>query len=461
MAEKKDIHVDLLAIDMSTGKYWLDPTEKHADVRDKIRKRHRDKWLAEQKRKITAKAFDPDEPRDEQGRWTEGGGGGIEPEAPASSGEKLLLVSEQPNQEKLDRWHKQIADRQEELNKQGQSGEHEDDQLNGMELSLNAYSQEDQKNLDAGRSGLNTVYDGDNKLLAAAFTDVKGDVAKIAYFGAVDADAHLKVLDQITKAFGDKVSTIEVQRWKDDPSLAQFEAAGFKEKPNQAGLTNLSAVMLEKRTVANPPSFEHMPVPIQLSEGTGNDFKSELAGAISAIPARTLKTMADEGIKIRAGTRMTELNPELKGEHPRGWPAGTTWDSTEGGYFRGQKTVNVTESYRPVGRKEFVRNGRIRGVVLHESGHAFDHALDTPSSTSNAFVSAYADDVRTIPKAARGGLRYFLQKGKAGRSETFAETFAWHAGAGSGRTDLRQHFPQVSKLIKQAMDRGVWLEPMA
>jgi hypothetical protein len=56
MAASKDIHVDLLAIDMETGKYWLDPIEKHADKIEKIRKRHRDKWLAQQKRKPQAKA---------------------------------------------------------------------------------------------------------------------------------------------------------------------------------------------------------------------------------------------------------------------------------------------------------------------------------------------------------------------------------------------------------------------
>jgi hypothetical protein len=55
MAESKDIHVDLLAIDMSTGKYWLDPTEQGADLLEKIRERNRDKWLAEQRAKNSKK----------------------------------------------------------------------------------------------------------------------------------------------------------------------------------------------------------------------------------------------------------------------------------------------------------------------------------------------------------------------------------------------------------------------
>ena len=202
-----------------------------------------------------------------------------------------MLVSEQPNQEKLDQWHKQINDRQEELNQQGRTGEHEDEQLNGMDLALNAYSQEDQKNLDTGIAGLNTVYDGDGKLLAASFTDVKGNVAKIAYFGAIDADAHAKVLDQVTKAFGDKVSSIQVQRWKDDPSLGVWEDAGFRLIDDKGSLTNLSAVILEKITKA-PPCESAI---ARTSAGAdpnqrrrpGADFKTEIAVAFSKhSPAR-------------------------------------------------------------------------------------------------------------------------------------------------------------------------------
>jgi hypothetical protein len=40
-----------LAIDMETGKYWLDPSEKRPDLLEKIRKKNRDKWLAEQRAK--------------------------------------------------------------------------------------------------------------------------------------------------------------------------------------------------------------------------------------------------------------------------------------------------------------------------------------------------------------------------------------------------------------------------
>jgi hypothetical protein len=55
MADPKDIHVDLLEIDMTVGKHWLDPSEKGESLLEKIRKRNRDKWLAEQEAKLPKK----------------------------------------------------------------------------------------------------------------------------------------------------------------------------------------------------------------------------------------------------------------------------------------------------------------------------------------------------------------------------------------------------------------------
>jgi hypothetical protein len=47
----KDVHIDLLEIDMQTGVHWLNPLEKNRDKLDEIVKRNREKYLAEQKAK--------------------------------------------------------------------------------------------------------------------------------------------------------------------------------------------------------------------------------------------------------------------------------------------------------------------------------------------------------------------------------------------------------------------------
>jgi hypothetical protein len=187
------------------------------------------------------KDFDPNQPRDEDGKWTSGGGGdggGSAAPSPApSDGDKPLFVSEQPSQDKIDGWEKQIADRQKELADQGKAGDTEDEQLNRMQTALNAYKQEDQESLDSQKSGLNTIYtlpvdEGDDRrLLAAAFTYVKDNVAMIHHFGAIDAAAQAKAIDQIEKKFGDQVTHLEIKQWNNDTEIiAPFLKAGFKQR---------------------------------------------------------------------------------------------------------------------------------------------------------------------------------------------------------------------------------------
>ena len=86
--------IDILQMELDKKlPHWLDWTQRYPDKADAIRKKHRDKWLAEQKQKKRTKAFqaakvqaqatldrtrafDPSQPRDEEGKWTDGGGDG-------------------------------------------------------------------------------------------------------------------------------------------------------------------------------------------------------------------------------------------------------------------------------------------------------------------------------------------------------------------------------------------------
>jgi hypothetical protein len=187
--------------------------------------------------------FDPDEPRDPAGRWTDGGGsdGSGAPDKPNGGSDKPLFVSELPSEEKLDAWNKQIADRQKELADQGKAGDTEDEQLNRMAMALSAYRQEDKENLDSGQSGLNAIYtlpldEGeDRRLLATGFTYIKDNVGMIQHFGAIDPAAHAKALDQLEKKFGDKVTHLEIKQWNNDTEIiAPFLKAGFTQRGEPA-----------------------------------------------------------------------------------------------------------------------------------------------------------------------------------------------------------------------------------
>lgn len=80
---REEIHVDILDMEIAGNlPHWLSPSQKNPAAFDAIRAKHRARWLAEQKAK-REKAFDESQhPRDEQGRWTEGGGDGNQPAPP-------------------------------------------------------------------------------------------------------------------------------------------------------------------------------------------------------------------------------------------------------------------------------------------------------------------------------------------------------------------------------------------
>ena len=58
MAKKPGVeHIDILQMELDQKlPYWLDPSQKNPEKADAIRKKHRDKWLAEQAKKKPAKS---------------------------------------------------------------------------------------------------------------------------------------------------------------------------------------------------------------------------------------------------------------------------------------------------------------------------------------------------------------------------------------------------------------------
>jgi hypothetical protein len=178
--------------------------------------------------KVEAKrGFDPSEPRDESGKWTDEGGGA------AAEDEKLLLVSEQPSQEKLDAWHKQI----EEAKATAVPGDDDEEQHRRMESAIDRYLSASPESIANDNAGLNTVYDGDKKLLAATFTEVDtSDIAKVVSHGAIDHDAKVKALKQVIKRYGDKVKRIEIRDWADEiASITAMRDAGFRQMGDEEG----------------------------------------------------------------------------------------------------------------------------------------------------------------------------------------------------------------------------------
>jgi hypothetical protein len=181
-----------------------------------------------------------------------------QPSAARPPGEGLL-VSFRPNQEKLDRWTGDIEARMKELEAQGWAGNREDEHLGRMQTALNAYMQESEESLNSGRVGLNVVYDVDGHLLAAGFTYIDAEnVARIQYHGALASDAQAKMLELTEVGFGDKVTRIEAEEWRDDPeSIAVFEKADFNAVADPIQGTTGPRVRLVKTNVTGAAALEH------------------------------------------------------------------------------------------------------------------------------------------------------------------------------------------------------------
>jgi hypothetical protein len=143
--------------------------------------------------------------------------------------------------------------------------------------------------------------------------------------------------------------------------------------------------------------------------------------------------------------------PELKGQKPRGWPPGSSWEDVDGAYDVDGKRAIVAERQN-AGNKPQNRN--VEGLTRHEVGHAADAV--GKFSDSRVFQDAYNKDTPGIPAPAQNTLEYFLQSGDAGREETWAEGFAVENGGASQNiyTPLfNAHFVESLKVIRDQMQK--------
>lgn len=193
-------------------------------------------------------------------------------------------------------------------------------------------------------------------------------------------------------------------------------------------------------------------------KGTSKEFNKIVDDAVDAYPEKVKLALNDRGITYKAGNRITEIHPELKGVHPIGYPAKSTFDSVPGVYKTREKAISIGENFVPIGRKEFLKTPKetIRGILNHETGHGFDASPEGLFYSSRPeFKTAYAKDIKNVSKLSKSmnNLNYYFQKGIRGRSETFAELFADIMGQGSapaGR-DIRKFFPNSTKLVESVL----------
>lgn len=192
-------------------------------------------------------------------------------------------------------------------------------------------------------------------------------------------------------------------------------------------------------------------VPME-SVGASAEFQKRMREEFDSLPSSVRKLLADKGMTVVVADNMVDAAPDLKDEHPRGWPAGTTFANEDGAFRPDKREIIVAETFKNNAGQD-IRSNRADGVLRHETGHAVDAALDNYSQEAD-FKAAYDKDVAAMPKDVRAKLEYLLQPDGAGEQETFAEVFGAIYGGSANKSEtalILQSFPNVSTLMRQKL----------
>lgn len=208
-------------------------------------------------------------------------------------------------------------------------------------------------------------------------------------------------------------------------------------------------VLEEITNVVTTPKFD---LNYQTYGMVDNEFIDEGKKIIESLPDNVVKWVEKAKIEIAFAEHTTKARPDLKGVRPRGWADGMTWDSAEGFYSHGgknKKQLLVAQNVSYDKGKTFRPGRPIADVLPHELGHAVDDAIGGASNTPE-FIKAHMTDVSKLEGYAKMSSGYFMQKGKAGRSETFAELFGHHIG-GNLSKNINKRFPESRKVMLQIL----------
>lgn len=184
--------------------------------------------------------------------------------------------------------------------------------------------------------------------------------------------------------------------------------------------------------------------------GASPDFADKAFGEVRKLPESDRKLLAETGNKFAIAGKMSDIDPKLATEQPRGWPEGKTFNDADGVYMSGTKQIAVAENTN-AGPSD-----RTEGVVRHEAGHGIDNALKDFSHSAE-FQKAYDKDVSNLTASQKKADSYLLQDHQAGPEETAADVYGALNGASSNPSETAKtlrEFPNVADAIKKRLDEN-------
>lgn len=203
-------------------------------------------------------------------------------------------------------------------------------------------------------------------------------------------------------------------------------------------------------TDATAPSGLVPDVPIpEVIIPASTQFVTTVNDTYSKMSPEVRDLLTKDGTVVTPTRRITDALPELKGQKPRGWPPGLTWDAVDGAYSPSRNLVVVAEETKDTSNK-WVKSNRTEDVTRHEVGHAADFAIGKLSD-SKVYTQAYEDDTKAMPAALTGTLKYFLQSGDGGKQEACAEGIAVREGGSTSGKSFELGFPKSIAAINDAL----------
>lgn len=134
---------------------------------------------------------------------------------------------------------------------------------------------------------------------------------------------------------------------------------------------------------------------IESLPGVPESHRKALEKKLSELPENVLKALSDSGYKIIAARKITDAIGSLEGKTPRGWPKDSTFDNSDGTHDNLRRLIIAPLIYDE-GKNDWTPVQRPE-VVVHQIGHALDHALGKLSNDPE-FQRAFKRDMEVLAK---------------------------------------------------------------
>lgn len=237
--------------------------------------------------------------------------------------------------------------------------------------------------------------------------------------------------------------------------------AGWSYNPGRsADQARASATQIVRKFSELPATLRSAALaPTQVGK-VSDTLHQAVQNALQAIPQRLQMEVMARGYQVVLGKSLLDIAPDLANATPRGYRPGRTWAHSDGGILRGQCIAIAETCLLGSGETVLTDATRAGQLLRHEFGHALDVSLGI--SKRKDFILSYRCEAEQLKpwldklpldSDERDQLSYLLQRGNAGREETFAELFAELYGGGTSDTiNAALAFPKTKDHVKALID---------